>query len=113
LGRRSTVSDDLQESPPADDDWRYRTDGLPRLFAIVGVVAGFALLIVPGVLALRSYRRWQDGATFQPSFAWVMGILAVWGLIIGALLLFTDLLGLAILLAVVGPLTSIVLALKT
>ena len=70
-------------------------------------------LIVPGVFALRSYRRWQDGIVLQPSFAWVMGILALWAAIVVLLLVFTDFLGLAILLGVVGPLASIVMALRS
>ena len=99
--------------PPPDDDWRYRRDGAPRLLALLGVVAGFLALIVPGVFALRSYRRWQDEIILQPSFAWVMGILALWAAIVVLLVVFTDFIGLAILLGVVGPLASIVMALKS
>ena len=111
--RAQPMADDLHESPPPDDDWRYRRDGAPRLLALLGVVAGFLALIVPGVFALRSYRRWQDGIVLQPSFAWVMGILALWAAVVVLLLVFTDFLGLAILLGVVGPLASIVMALKS
>jgi hypothetical protein len=107
------MADDLRESPPPDDDWRYRRDGAPRLLALLGVVAGFLALIVPCVFALRSYHRWQDGIVLQPSFAWVMGILALWAAVVVLLLVFTDFLGLAILLGVVGPLASIVMALKS
>ena len=113
LGRRSRPIDDDVEGPPPDDDWRYRRDGAPRLLALLGVVAGFLALIVPGVFALRSYRRWQDGIVLQPSFAWVMGILSLWAAVVVLLLVFTDFLGLAILLGVVGPLASIVMALKS
>ena len=113
LGRRSRPVDDEVEGPPPDDDWRYRRDGAPRLLAILGIVAGFLALVVPGVFALRSFRRWQDGIVLQPSFAWVMGILALWAAIVVLLLVFTDFLGLAILLGVVGPLASIVMALKS
>lgn len=113
LGRRSRPVDDDVEGPPPDDDWRYRRDGAPRLLALLGVGAGFLALIIPGVFALRSYRRWQDGIVLQPSFAWVMGILALWAAIVVLLLVLTDLLGLAILLGVVGPLASIVMALKS
>ena len=42
-----------------------------------------------------------------------MGILALWAAVVVLLLVFTDLLGLAILLGVVGPLASIVMALKS
>ena len=42
-----------------------------------------------------------------------MGILALWAAIVVLLLVFTDFLGLAILLGVVGPLASIVMALKS
>ena len=113
LGHRSRPVDDDVEGPPPDDDWRYRRDGAPRLLALLGVVGGFLALIVPGVFALRSYRRWQDGIVLQPSFAWVMGILVLWAAIIVLLLVFTDFLGLAILLGVVGPIASIVMALKS
>jgi hypothetical protein len=113
LGRRSRPVDDDVEGPPPDDDWRYRRDGAPRFLALLGIGAGFLALIVPGVFALRSYRRWQEGIVLQPSFAWVMGILALWAAVVVPLLVFTDFLGLAILLGVVGPLASIVMALKS
>jgi hypothetical protein len=113
LGRRSRPIADDVEGPPPDDDWRYRRDGAPRLLALLGVVAGFLALILPGVFALRSYRRWQEGIVLLPSFAWVMGILALWAAIVGLLLAFTGFIGLAILLGVVGPLASIVMALKS
>jgi hypothetical protein len=113
LGRRSRPVDDDVEGPPPDDDWRYRRDGAPRFLALLGIGAGFLALIVPGVFALRSYRRWQEGIVLQPSFAWVMGILALWAAIVVSLLVFTDFLGLAILLGVAGPLASIVMALKS
>ena len=77
--------------------------GRRRLLALLGVVAGFLALIVPGVFALRSYRRWQDEIILQPSFAWVMGILALWAAVVVLLLVFTDFLGLAILLGGGGP----------
>jgi len=57
------------ESPP-DSSARYSKTGAPRLLALAGVVAGFVLLIVPGVFALRSYRRWQDGSAAEPRAAW-------------------------------------------
>jgi hypothetical protein len=59
---------------PDDDAWRYRTTGAPRVLAIVGIVLGFVALIVPGILALRSYLRWQDGRRSQPKFAWFMAV---------------------------------------
>ena len=42
--------------------------------AVVGVVFGFVLLIVPGLVALRSYRRWQARITPEPTFAWSMAV---------------------------------------
>lgn len=113
LARRARPIGDDVEGPPPDDDWRYRRDGAPRILALLGIVAGFLVVIVPGVIAMRSYRRWQDGIVLQPSFAWVMGILALWAAIVVPLLVFTDFIGLAILLGVVGPLASIVVALKS
>jgi hypothetical protein len=62
---------------PADRSWRYRKDGAPNVFALAGVVVGFALLIVPGIFALRSYRRWQVGASPEPTLAWSIAALTV------------------------------------
>jgi hypothetical protein len=65
---------------PADDSWRYRRTGFPRGFALLGVVVGFAALIVPGLFALRSYRHWQDGEKSEPTLAWslaVLGLIAI------------------------------------
>lgn len=66
-----------QGKPPSERSWRYRRDGAPRLFAIVGVVIGFAALVVPGVVALRSYRRWQDETADEPTFAWSMAVVGL------------------------------------
>ena len=44
---------------------------------------GFALLIVPGIFALRSYRRWQDGSASEPRAAWSVLALAI-GVVAGA-----------------------------
>lgn len=83
------------------------------MLALFGVAVGFVALIVPGLYALRSYRRWRDGVRLQPSTAWVVGILGAWALAIGAIVMFTDLVGLAVLAALVGPLASIVVALRS
>jgi len=101
-----------QETPPPDDAWRYATEGAPRITAQLGIVLGFLMLIVPGIVALRSYRRWRDGAILQPSAAWVVAVLGVWAAILGSLAMFTDLAGLTIALAVVGPLASVAYVLR-
>jgi hypothetical protein len=65
---------------PAEASWRYRRDGLPRAFAAFGVVVGYAALLVPGIFALSSYRRWQNGALGEPTLPWslaVVGLLAI------------------------------------
>jgi len=50
------------------------------VFALVGVFVGFVALIVPGLFALGSYRRWRSGAQSEPTLAWlfaIVGLLAV------------------------------------
>jgi hypothetical protein len=37
---------------------------------VAGIVAGFLFFIIPGVFALRSYRRWRAGSIRRPAFAW-------------------------------------------
>jgi hypothetical protein len=66
-----------EAAPPPARSWRYRHEGFPRMFALVGVVIGFAALIIPGILALRSYRRWRDDVSAQPTFAWSMAVIGV------------------------------------
>ncbi len=69
--------DDVQAAPPSPDAWRYRRDGLPRLFALLGVALGLLMLIVPGLIALRSYRAWRSGARETPTAAWVVSAIAI------------------------------------
>jgi hypothetical protein len=64
-------------APPDVRSWRYRTGGFPRVLAIAGVVVGFLLLIVPGLFALRSYRRWRDGEHAEAALAWSLAVLPV------------------------------------
>lgn len=111
LGRKDVerVGD---EGPPPDDAWRYSTEGAPRVVALLGIVMGFLMLVVPGIVALRSYRRWRDGTTLQPSAAWVIGVLGIWIAILVPLATLTDFVGLTIALTVVGPLASVVYVLR-
>ena len=74
---------ETEGEPPAEASARYRKTGLPRVLALAGVIAGFALLIVPGIFALRSYRRWQDGSASEPRAAWSVLALAI-GVVAGA-----------------------------
>jgi hypothetical protein len=69
--------DDVEAAPPADDAWRYRRDGFPRAFALLGVALGLLMLIVPGLIALRSYRAWRSGARETPTGAWVVSAIAI------------------------------------
>lgn len=67
-------------SLPVDVSWRYRRDGFPRAFALFGVVVGAVALILPGLVALRSYLMWQRGAQAEPTLPWslaVLGLLAI------------------------------------
>lgn len=64
--------DEVEGESPAESSARYRKTGAPRALAIAGVIVGFVLLIVPGLVALRSYRRWQDGTGSEPRAAWAM-----------------------------------------
>ncbi|MGZ8567498.1 MAG: hypothetical protein ACXWXS_10660, partial [Actinomycetota bacterium] len=48
-----------------------------RTWAIVGIVGGFPFLIVPGIFAIRSYRRWRAGKIPKPIFAWTFAWIAV------------------------------------
>ena len=68
---------EAESEPPVEASARYVKTGLPRWLALAGVVAGFALLIVPGIVALRSYRRWQDGSASEPRAAWSVLALAI------------------------------------
>jgi hypothetical protein len=111
LGRKDADRVD-EEGPPPDDAWRYATEGAPRFVARLGVLLGFLMLIVPGVIALRSYRRWRDGAILQPSAAWVVAVLGIWIAILVPLAMYTDFVGLTIALTIVGPLASVAYVLR-
>jgi hypothetical protein len=60
----------VESEPPAETSARYRKTGIPKVLALAGVIVGFALLIIPGIVALRSYRRWQDQVGLEPRAAW-------------------------------------------
>ena len=63
---------DAQGELPDDSAARYRNTGPPQVLALAGVVVGFVLLVAPGVAALRSYRRWREGAAATPRAAWTV-----------------------------------------
>jgi len=46
-----------------------------RMFAIVGIASAFAFFVLPGFLALITYRRWQRGETGTPA------LLIGWGVV--------------------------------
>ncbi len=71
--------DERSAAPPPETGWRYRRAGTPRWFALAGVVVGLVLFLVPGLFALRSYRRWQRGVVATPVVAWAFAALGVWG----------------------------------
>jgi hypothetical protein len=56
---------------PSKQGWVRRT------WAIVGIVGGFLFLIVPGIFAIRSYRRWRAGKVRRPIFAWTFAWITV------------------------------------
>jgi hypothetical protein len=68
---------EADSEPPALSSARYRTTGVPKVLALAGVVVGFLLLIIPGVVALRSYRRWEDGEIGTPRAAWTVLALGI------------------------------------
>jgi len=68
---------DERGTAPDERSWRYRREGAPRAFAILGVAVGFLALVVPGIVALRSYRRWRDGVKAEPTFAWSMAVIGI------------------------------------
>jgi hypothetical protein len=70
------------EQPPAPPS---RRGGLRQAWAIVGVLTGFASLIVPGLFALRSYRRWRKGDARSPVFAWVWAWIAAPLVVLGVI----------------------------
>lgn len=68
------------EQPPLPDPPSpppvTRRGRLGRVWAIVGIVVGF-LYVVPGIFALRSYRRWRAGSIRRPTFAWICAWIGV------------------------------------
>jgi hypothetical protein len=66
-----------ESTPQPPRSWRYRHEGAPRIFALVGVALGFLALVVPGIFALRSYRGWKDGVRAEPTFAWSMAVIGI------------------------------------
>lgn len=62
---------------PTDVSWRYRRDGLPRAFALFGVLVGLVLFAVPGVFALLSYTRWQRQEQAEPTLPWSLSVIAL------------------------------------
>lgn len=53
------------------------------VWAIVGIVVGFFFLIAPGILAIRSYRRWRAGSIRRPTLAWTCAWIGVPALALG------------------------------
>jgi hypothetical protein len=51
---------------------------LQTMFAVVGIVIGFALLVLPGWLMLRQVRAWRAGQRRTPGPAAILGALAIW-----------------------------------
>lgn len=62
---------DVPPPPPAELAATTRS-WFGSAVAIVGIVGGFLCLIVPGIFALRSWRRWERRQIANPTFAWVM-----------------------------------------
>jgi hypothetical protein len=109
--RNAEIDDGLEDAeatPPGDTSWRYRKDGAPKVVAMVGVAVGFVLLIVPGLIALRSYRRWEDGTASQPTFAWSMTIVAGLALVVVPLFFVLPVVAVAVGIVVGVPLLALV-----
>lgn len=53
--------------------------------AVIGIIAGFLLGIVPGLLAARSYDRWRAGSIGRPTFAWICALIGAPLLVFSAL----------------------------
>lgn len=68
---------DIPPPPPSPAPETRKQGGVRRAWAIVGIVAGFLFLIVPGFFAIRSYRRWRAGTIAKPIFAWTFGWIGV------------------------------------
>ena len=58
------------ELPPPPPFEPPKQGWVRRTWAIVGIVGGFLFLVVPGIFAIRSYRRWRAGKVRRPIFAW-------------------------------------------
>lgn len=56
-----------------------------RTWAIVGIIGGLLSLIVPGVFAIRSYRRWRSGTIRRPIFAWTFAWITVAYVVLGVI----------------------------
>ncbi len=67
--------------PPPAEGWRYRRSGPPRWAAVFGIGAGLLAFVVPGLFAIRSYRRWQEGTRALPSVAWALAGLGAWSMV--------------------------------
>jgi hypothetical protein len=111
-GERSGL-DGVHGEPPAPDSWRYRTTGFALVLAWFGAAVGFALLIVPGLVATRSVRRWTDGITSVPTFAWTLAVLGPSAVLIWAGLAFTPYVGGVVILAVLVVPAALVWVLRS
>jgi hypothetical protein len=93
--------DDAYVPPTASRTWRARRDGWALALASFGVVVGFLLLVVPGLLAFREVKRWRRGRTYRPRLAWGLGGAGLWACALAPLLL-TAFSGLAMVLGIVA-----------
>ncbi len=84
---------------PERPDGPSRRSFVGRIVAIVGIVGGMFLLLVPGILSIRSYLRWSRGESPRPTFAWVtagvfvayvVGVTALFAVLYGRPLLEDD-----------------------
>lgn len=74
---RGSMSTPSTMLPPRPDRDVTTPTGSKKAAAILGIVLGFFVYIVPGIFAWRSYRRWKRGEIRRPTFAWLSAGIAL------------------------------------
>ena len=78
VGGDTSLQDPTPEGfPPPPTSEPPKQGWVRRTWAIVGIVGGFLFFIVPGIFAIRSYRRWRAEKIPKPIFAWTFAWVTV------------------------------------